>query len=290
MPILSADGRRVVAQIGGRHGFSAQAAEVLFQALAAGHGTMAQFDHPELGGMGQWSQGGLVMVGAMFDHSLKARVAAACSELSGRLASIGLAEPAGQPDRSGSHQQQSAGYGHGGSGASVAMPQAASTWWPADLGQPSATGAQNQVRYANFGQLHRLAIEVGGRVTVYDTGDHRIGGFSQQQSGDASVTFVSQHGLVRLADLAIVSPVKIDAPALGERAFRPKPLEAGIDPPRQRTGQYIDPPSLDPAAAPASAPPLDILATVERLGELQRKGILTEAEFAAKKAELLARL
>jgi hypothetical protein len=38
-------------------------------------------------------------------------------------------------------------------------------------------------------------------VTIYDTADHEIGGVSQQQSGDASLTFVSQRGLVRVADL-----------------------------------------------------------------------------------------
>jgi hypothetical protein len=33
-----------------------------------------------------------------------------------------------------------------------------------------------------------------------------------------------------------------------------------------------------------------VLGALERLGELQRKGILTEEEFAAKKADLLSRL
>ena len=48
------------------------------------------------------------------------------------------------------------------------------------------------------------------------------------------------------------------------------------------------------AAAPAGAPPKEdraqILATLKELGELKTAGILTEEEFAAKKAELLARL
>jgi membrane protease subunit (stomatin/prohibitin family) len=49
-----------------------------------------------------------------------------------------------------------------------------------------------------------------------------------------------------------------------------------------------------PAAQPASAAPKEdrsqILATLKELGELKAAGILTEEEFAAKKAELLARL
>ncbi|MFN7484760.1 MAG: SPFH domain-containing protein [Betaproteobacteria bacterium] len=48
------------------------------------------------------------------------------------------------------------------------------------------------------------------------------------------------------------------------------------------------------AAAPAAAAPAlrpdDILATLEKLGELKAKGILTDEEFTAKKAELLKKL
>ena len=51
-----------------------------------------------------------------------------------------------------------------------------------------------------------------------------------------------------------------------------------------------------PAAAPASAgvaaavKPDDVVALLEKLGDLYAKGILTEAEFTAKKAELLQKL
>ena len=49
------------------------------------------------------------------------------------------------------------------------------------------------------------------------------------------------------------------------------------------------------ASAPAAAPavgvrPEDVMATLEKLGELKTKGILTEDEFNAKKAELLKKL
>ena len=40
-----------------------------------------------------------------------------------------------------------------------------------------------------------------GRVHIYDTGEHRLGGFSQQQSGRQSLAFTSQTGPVRLEDL-----------------------------------------------------------------------------------------
>ena len=47
---------------------------------------------------------------------------------------------------------------------------------------------------------------------------------------------------------------------------------------------------LQPAAAAAGVKPDEVMATIEKLGELKSKGILTEEEFAAKKAELLKKL
>ncbi|HQD14257.1 MAG TPA: SHOCT domain-containing protein, partial [Ottowia sp.] len=44
------------------------------------------------------------------------------------------------------------------------------------------------------------------------------------------------------------------------------------------------------AAAPAGVKPEDVMATLEKLGELKAKGILTEDEFNAKKTELLKKL
>lgn len=52
--------------------------------------------------------------------------------------------------------------------------------------------------------------------------------------------------------------------------------------------------STDPAAAAAAAPvgvkPDDVMAMLEKLGELKTKGIVTQEEFDAKKAELLKKL
>jgi membrane protease subunit (stomatin/prohibitin family) len=44
------------------------------------------------------------------------------------------------------------------------------------------------------------------------------------------------------------------------------------------------------AAASAGVKPDDVMATLEKLGELKTKGILTQEEFDAKKAELLKKL
>ena len=284
---LTAEGRRLVEEVAQRHGVSAGAVQTLLVALAAGHGTAAQFSHPELGGMGQWSQGGMIMVGDMFNNALKYKVDQLCNELSAVVRSQGWAVPA-------SSQSQSQGPGPGfqgqsqggspGSGVSLFVPGAGSpgNWWPAELGAPSSVGAQNDIRYACFPATHRLAIQLGGgEVQLYDTQDHQISGFSQQQGGDASLTFTSQRGLVRVADLP-----RVGAP----RAVAPQQKPAAPPPPVE-----VQPSAAAPASAPqprtASATTDDeIFSRIERLAELKQKGILTEEEFAAKKAELLARL
>ena len=77
-------------------------------------------------------------------------------------------------------------------------------WWPEELGEhPNSVGGQNETRYAFFGDHKRLAVDTGdGKVQLYDTGDHRISGVQQHQSGSGrEVTFTSQHGEVDLATL-----------------------------------------------------------------------------------------
>ena len=44
------------------------------------------------------------------------------------------------------------------------------------------------------------------------------------------------------------------------------------------------------AAAPVAAKAEDVIALIEKLGDLKAKGILSDEEFAAKKAELLGKL
>ncbi len=259
MPDPTPDVRQVLAAAAQRHGFSPEAALTAWHALADGRGAMAQFNHPELGGVGQWAQGGMTMVGDMFNHGLKARVDALCSELAGQMqrqATACVVEPA-------QFQTQSQGRPIG---AGFAEGFAAGDWWPLELGTPASSGAQNGLRYAYFPGTHRLAIQRNGRSELYDTGDHRISGVSQQQSGAVQdPTFSSDKGPVRLADL---KPVDMDAPAASTDA-QPAPA------------QY---------AASSMPPAGDPLAVIERLAELHQKGVITEAEFTAKKTELLSRL
>ncbi|MGF1552565.1 MAG: AsnC family protein, partial [Paracoccaceae bacterium] len=188
MTDLTEDGRRTLAEIASRHGLSEGAVEHMARAVARGGGTMAQFNLPELGGSGQWMAGGMTMVGDMFNHGLVARVDALCAELSHAMANQTLFRAVRAPG--------------------MAMGQSGGAWWPDGLGQPSSTGGQGATRYAYFPQARRVAVDAGdGRgVVLLDAGDHRIGGFSQQQQGTggdplSGVSFSSQHGQFSLASL-----------------------------------------------------------------------------------------
>ena len=55
-------------------------------------------------------------------------------------------------------------------------------------------------------------------------------------------------------------------------------------------GLHAQPAAAGAAAAPAGVRPDEVMATLEKLGELKTKGILTQEEFDTKKAELLKKL
>src|SRR5271155_589213 len=83
---LTREGRERIDELAQRYAVSADAVMTLLQALVNSNGTMAQFNHWELGGNGQWMLGGMTMVGDMFNYGLKAKVDGLCSELSQLLA------------------------------------------------------------------------------------------------------------------------------------------------------------------------------------------------------------
>lgn len=154
-----------------RHGVSVEVVRVLQDALRRGGGQQAQFSHPDLGGMGQWSAGGMTQVGDMFNTALRDKVAALCAAL------------AQDPDTQ-----------HDGS-----QPAPPGDWWPQGLGRPSAVGAQDGMRYACFPDARRVVVEQAGSVTVYDSGEHHIHGVAQ--SSGQELRFTSQNGTVRAVDL-----------------------------------------------------------------------------------------
>ena len=289
MQPLSATGQQLVGDIAQRHGFSMDAVTSMLESVINGNGSLAQFNHPEFSGSGQWMQGGMTMVSDMFNNYLKGRVDGLCSELSRLVANQpGLLQTGSfQSQSQGGGQQWQGGFnqqqdGNGGN-ASLFVPPApgmSGNWWPGDLGSPSSTGAQNNVRYAYFPLARRLAIDLNGRVTVYDTLDHQIGGFSQQQSVGGSLSFNSQYGFVDVSSLPVVS---IDGVFLASVPVQPAPYQA----PFQASFQ---PEAPQQSFAPFQGGGEDVFAAIEKLAMLHGKGILSDAEFSSKKAELLGRL
>lgn len=277
MDTLTPQGAKIVDYLAQKYTVGSDAVMILLDALLQGNGDMAQFNHPDLGGMGQWSRGGMIMIGDMFNDGLKAKVEGLCAELGDLARRESARVQSGDPT---SELQNATGVCGEFSLFASSPGGAASAWWNPELGMPTATGSQNNLSYAWFRSSRRLAIRVGGRVFVYDTGDYEITGISQQQGADASLSFLSQHGLVRLSDLRGVS-----TGGGGERQSDHKER-----PPRQREKERLEIPLPRRPIFGSETQSDDIFLKLERLADLQKKGIISDEEFASKKAELLERL
>lgn len=185
-----------LSEIARKYDVSTDAAREVERALRASGGRQAQFSHPDLGGTGQWMPG-MVMIGQMFNDALKARVAGLCADVADAVAGD-----------AGSHAVTSRGAAEAADasrGPAAAWSESPQDWWPAKLGRPGASGSQNGVRYAYFPDARRLLVRTGDQVAAYDTGEHRIGGVSQQQGSDTKLAFTSQLGDVPLDKLRQVT-------------------------------------------------------------------------------------
>ena len=279
-PGVTAEAQQVISDISARYGLSQDAVVAMLYAVNSGGGTMAQFNIPELGGSGQWMRGGMTMVGDMFNNGLKARVDGLCNELSQLLNTTQVFPPAATT---------STPFGYA----------APNTWWPADLGVPSSSGGQNDSRYAVFPATRRLATQVNGVVRVFDTGEHQIGGVQQQQSGPpGTVSFTSQFGTfdtTSLRELGVndVAATPTAAPEPRHAApeqFDAAPQQFDAAPQQFDAPQQYAPAPDSSATSPAPAGSDAIIAAIEQLAGLHQRGILSDDEFSAKKAELLGRL
>ena len=252
MTKLTPEGERIVQALAEQYKIGADAVKVMLDAVVKGGGTMATFNLPEFGGAGEWMRG-MALMGGMAGNPMMATVDSLCNELSALMAAQ----------------------------ASLFMPAsqwpASARWWPAQLGEPSSTGTRASSRYAYFAQIRRLAVDSGGRVEVYDTTGFNISGLAPQGADGDALTFASNRG-----------PVRLDA-FPHDYGMTP---EAGPAPeakaPAPGTGAAA--PEAAPVQKPATADAGSILTLIAQLGTLKEKGILTEEEFAAKKAELLSRL
>ena len=254
MQKLTTVGQNIINDIASRYQLSNDAVIHMLVAVNNGNGSMAQFNCPELGGGGQWMRGGMTMVGDMFNNGLKATVDNLCNELANALAQNQMfpAIPAGTP---GSNQ-----------------------WWPANLGSPFSSGGQNNTRYAVF--PNRLAVEANGNVVVYDTLDHQIGGVSQQQGGNDSLSFSSQYGTVSVNSLPVISGAAQNPPQTNFVAPTQSPSNTFTNAPTSNAKQDAMP----------AIPSNDVIQLLEQLGRLRDAGILTPEEFNNKKHELMARI
>lgn len=160
--------------------------------------------------------------------------------------------------------------------------------------------------YSNNAQFQgKLAIESAG-VTM-NFGKKRSGSYSWDEvrriSFDdpgrtkASVGAIAVFGVLGLAARKSYSLITVSVPdqdlyftspfAIGQ--WRASALRIVEDIPQAASKVYVDgqPVGSRPEAGSAND---DIIDQVKRLGELHDAGVLTDKEFAAKKAELLARL
>jgi hypothetical protein len=257
-----------ITNIANRYGISVNAVTDLTQRLMSSNGSMAQFNIPELGGGGQWMQGGMTMVGDMFNNNLKSTVNGLCVELS-NLIHQGAIQYKPLPKIQNEDGSMSPA-GH---------------WW-GNLGFPNSTGSQNGTSYAIFSNIRRLAIQQNGKVTVFDTLDNNIGGVGQQQGGNYSVTFTSQYGTVNLNSLPIISG--------GDNLPKQESVQQNNIIQNQPT-QIVEPiqdplPMQAVSTTNTSAFEEDIFSKIEKLAGLKDKGILSVDEFNNKKADLLNRL
>ena len=267
---VTPEAENAITDVAQRHGLSREAVLAMLYAIHVAGGTMAQFSIPELGGSGQWMQGGMTMVGGnMFDNALRARVDALCTELAQLLATTSVFPPS-------------------------------ANWWPANLGVPSAAGGQNNVRYAIFPSTRRLAIQINGVTKVFDTGEHHIGGVQQQQQGGGygSVSFTSQFGTFDVSSLAELGTQRVAETPAAAPAPQHQSQYQSDRPAAQHQSQYQSGPAPQFAPQTQAPEPVSgasgdaeaIVAAIESLAGLHQRGILSDEEFAAKKAELLGRL
>lgn len=257
MQKLTETGDHFVNDLSNRYNLSRDAVIHMMVAVNNGGCSMAQFNCPELGGSGQWMKGGMTMVGDMFNQGLKSTVDNLCLELAEGLSNrqIFPVIPAGTPN--------------------------SSQWWPVECGIPISSGSQNNTRYAIF--PGKLAVQINGNVTVYDTLNHNIGGISQQQGGDESLTFSSQFGTIAVNQLPTIPLIDSQEVAAINNTNFTLPTEPQISQSVPEQNQ----PNPDTTFQSSTD---DIIELIGKLAKLRDSGAITEEDFNTKKTELLARI
>jgi len=90
-----------------------------------------------------------------------------------------------------------------------------------------------------------------------------------------------------IGGMARTAVVAGTATAVSNRVSRRQASRWAQDEPQQQQ-QYAEPVYAAPPPPAAAAPEVDPLEQLQKLGELKAAGVLTEEEFAAQKAKILA--
>ncbi len=156
-----------IAQIAQTHQLSEEVVTHLFNQLALGNGRQAQFNHPALGGMGQW-QNGMLMISDFSNHALKAKLTGVFADL------VQLYTREGGPS------------------SLEAKPETDS------LGKPSMVATQNYLTVNYYQDKSLLVITDNQRKTAitYSVAPHRLTGISQQNQNNSlyGISFVTAQG------------------------------------------------------------------------------------------------
>lgn len=144
----------------------------LLAGLQRNGGRQVQFNIAELGGMGQWQAGGMIMVGDMFNNELKAKVDKLCRVL--------IEMPTDTENDTFVPIQPSVGSKR----------------------FASIKGSQNGISYAYYQAEDILEITDNNGIKKYDTKGFLLTGVQQSQSNDSrKLSFSHADGSVEVEDL-----------------------------------------------------------------------------------------
>ncbi|MCY7351317.1 MAG: hypothetical protein LH606_11720 [Cytophagaceae bacterium] len=165
-------------QIAERHGFSPELAQTLLSELQRSRGRQVTFNDPALGGVGQW-RGGILLIGDMMNHGLKAKVSAFLNDLAAHAhaSPVDSIRTARRAERA----------------ASAFQAQAS--------GQREAgfSMTQNGVSYKYSANRNELIVN---GTDVYDTTGLRVMGISSiQQNGQGVLVLRTDQGEKQISDL-----------------------------------------------------------------------------------------
>lgn len=142
--------------------------EQLLIDLQRTEGKQVQFNIQELGGFGQWQANGMIMIGDMFNNSLKDKVNRICQEIAQHSQTIKVEKKVNV------EQQRNA----------------------------TTKGSQNGMSYAYYFNEHLLEVVIDGQLKKYDTKDYEILGVQQSQNTfGQKLSFSHSKGSIFLTDL-----------------------------------------------------------------------------------------